>query len=160
MRSPAVLMVIAVMIFFAGIVASGPLLNKVIHQERKPVRGYLDMIDLSAEQKRRVEEIRKGFLPKVEHIRQELRGKRLELNDLIFASQPDMKVIDDKTMEIADLQAKLEKEVINHIIQEKEILTFDQQRQFHEIIRKEFEKGGLGIHGEQGRENNGRREGE
>lgn len=148
MRSPAVLMLIAVMIFVSGIVASGPLLNKVIHQERKPVRGYLDMIDLSAEQKRKVEEIRKGFLPKVEHIRKELRGKRLELNDLIFASQPDMKVIDDKTMEIADLQAKLEKEVINHILQEKEILTLDQQRQFHEIIKKEFEKGGLGIHGE------------
>ena len=148
MRSPAVLMLIAVMIFVSGIVASGPLLNKVIHQERKPVRGYLDMIDLSAEQKRKVEEIRKGFLPKVEHIRKELRGKRLGLNDLIFASQPDMKVIDDKTMEIADLQAKLEKEVINHILQEKEILTLDQQRQFHEIIKKEFEKGGLGIHGE------------
>jgi len=49
---------------------------------------------------------------------------------------------------IADLQAKLEKEVINHILQEKEILTLDQQRQFHEIIKKEFEKGGLGIHGE------------
>jgi len=141
-------MLIAVIIFVAGIVAVRPLFNKMVHQEKKPLRGYLDMIDLNAEQKHRVEEIRKDFLPKVDYIRKELREKRLELNDLIFALKPDMKAIDDKTSEIADLQIKLEKEVINHILQEKETLTPDQQKQFHEIIDKEFTKGGLGVHGE------------
>jgi len=38
--------------------------------------------------------------------------------------------------------------VIDHILQEKEILSPDQKRQFYEIIRNEFERGGLGIHGE------------
>lgn len=148
MRSPAALMLIAVVIFIAGIAASGPLLKKIFHHERKPVRGYLDMIDLNAEQKRKVEDIRKDFLPKVGHLRKELRETRLELNDLVFASRPDLKAIDDKTSEIADLQAELEKEVISHIIQEKEILSLEQQKQFHEIIDREFKKGGLGVHGE------------
>lgn len=148
MRSPAVLMLIAAMIFVAGIVTSRPLLHKTILEEKKQVKGYLDMIDLNDEQKRRVEVIRKDFLPKVENIRKDLRGKRLELNDLIFASKPDMQAIDNKTRKVVGLQAELEKEVIDHILQEKEILTPDQQQQFHEIIKKEFEKGGLGIHGE------------
>jgi Spy/CpxP family protein refolding chaperone len=59
-----------------------------------------------------------------------------------------MKAIEDTSREISDLQMKLEREVIDHILQEKEILTPEQQRYFYEIIKKEFEKGGLGVHGE------------
>ncbi|MBI5635282.1 MAG: periplasmic heavy metal sensor [Nitrospirae bacterium] len=151
MRSPALLLLAAVMIFIAGIVTSGPLLNKTIYQKRNPVRGYLDMIDLNTDQKRKVEAIRQDFLPKADLIRKDLRRKRIVLNDLIFASNPDMKAITETTGEISYLQSLLEKEVINHILQEKEILTPAQQKQFQEIIRKEFEKGGLGIHGERGR---------
>jgi Spy/CpxP family protein refolding chaperone len=148
MRSPAVLLLIAVIIFIAGIVASGPLLNNMFLQGEKPVRGYLDMIDLTDEQKQKVEEIRKDFLPKVTYMRQELRGKRLQLNDLIFASKPDLKAIDDKTREIAGLQSEVEKKVVDHILQEKELLNPEQRRQFYEIIKKEFGKGGLGVHDE------------
>jgi Spy/CpxP family protein refolding chaperone len=148
MKSAAALLLITAVIIAAGAIVSRPLLHKTAPQEKKSVKGYLDMIDLNAEQKLKVEAIRKDFLPEVDHIRQELREKRLQLNDLIFASKPDMVAIDDKARQIADLQAKLEKEVINHILQEKEILTPDQQEQLHEIIKEEFEKGGLGIHGE------------
>lgn len=114
----------------------------------KPIRGYLDLIQLSDEQKQKADEIRKNFLPKVERIRWELRQKRLYLNDLIFAPNPDMRAIDNISWDISDLQAKLEREVIDHILQEKEILTSEQRKQFYGIIRKEFEKGGLGVHGE------------
>jgi hypothetical protein len=37
---------------------------------QKPIRGYLDLIALTNEQKRQVEDIRRDFLPKVEGIRQ------------------------------------------------------------------------------------------
>ncbi len=115
----------------------------------KPIRGYLDLIALTKEQKQQVEEIRKDFLPKVEGIRQALRQKRLQLNDLLFTEKPDMKSISEKSGEISALQAKLEREVIDHILQEKEILSPEQKRQFYDVIRTEFEKGGLGVHGEQ-----------
>jgi Spy/CpxP family protein refolding chaperone len=114
----------------------------------KPVKGYLDLIELNQEQRKKVEEIRKDFLPRVERIRWELRQKRLYLNDLIFAPNPDMKAVENITLDISNLQAKLEREVINHILQEKEILTPEQKKQFCEIIKEEFEKGGLGVHGE------------
>lgn len=145
-----------IVVLIVLIIAAGLFLDNMLGVRDKPVRGYLDLIQLSNEQKQKVEEIRKEFLPKVEKVRKELRQKRLQLNDLLFASKPDMKAIDDKTGEIADLQTKLEKEVINHILQEKEILTLDQQKQFHEIIEKEFKKGSLGIHGETSVTSNGR----
>jgi hypothetical protein len=119
-----------------------------IHQ--KPIRGYLDLIALTKEQKRRVEDIRQDFLPKVEGIRQSLRQKRLQLNDLLFTEAPEMKMIAEKSNEISALQAMLEREVIDHILQEKELLSPEQKREFYGVIRNEFEKGGLGVHGERG----------
>jgi len=115
---------------------------------QKPIRGYLDLIALTNEQKRQVENIRRDFLPKVAGIRQSLRGSRLQLNDLLFAETPDMKTIAEKSNEISALQAKLEQEVIDHILQEKNLLTQEQKKEFYQVIRNEFEKGGLGVHGE------------
>jgi len=151
---------LALLLAVVALLSVGLLVNNLLIAKPKPVRGYLDMVSLSDEQKQKVEKIRQEFLPKVARIRQELRGKRLQLNDMIFSSNPDMKTIEDKTREIASLQTDLEKEVVNHILQEKEILTPEQKRQFYEIIKNEFQKGGLGVHGEQDRENNERRKGE
>ena len=117
---------------------------------RKPIRGYLDLIELTGDQKQKVEEIRKGFLPEVAGVRQALRQKRLELSDLLFAEHPAMQAIEAKSMEIASLQAELERKVIAHILEEKELLSTEQKRHFYEVIRTEFERGGLGVHGERG----------
>jgi Spy/CpxP family protein refolding chaperone len=120
---------------------------------QKPIRGYLDLIALTNEQKRQVEDIRRDFLPKVEGIRQSLRDNRLQLNELLFAEVPDLKTIAKKSNEISALQAKLEREVIDHILQEKELLSPEQKREFYQVIRNEFVKGGLGVHGERGATN-------
>jgi Spy/CpxP family protein refolding chaperone len=115
---------------------------------RKLIRGYLDLIDLTDEQKKQVEEIRKSFLPDVAGVRQSLREKRLELSELLFADAPDMLAIEAKSVEISTLQRNLERKVIDHILEEKGLLSPQQKKRFHEVIRREFEGGGLGVHGE------------
>jgi Spy/CpxP family protein refolding chaperone len=115
---------------------------------RRPIRGYLDLIELTEDQKQQVEDIRKGFLPEVAGVRQSLRQKRLELSDLLFAEDPDMRAIKAKSMEISNLQRELETKVIDHILEEKELLSPEQKKAFHAVIRSEFERGGLGVHGE------------
>ena len=122
---------------------------------QKPIRGYLDLIALTDKQKQQVEDIRRDFLPKVEGIRQSLRQKRLQLNDLLFAEPSDLKAITGKSNEISTLQAELEREVIDHILQEKNLLSPVQKREFYRVIRNEFERGGLGVHGERGNAKNG-----
>ncbi len=122
--------------------------NRVRLSRRKPIRGYLDLIVLTADQKQQVEEIRRSFLPEVAGVRQSLREKRLELSELLFAESPDMQAIEAKSLEISNLQRDLEKKVIGHILEEKDLLSPDQKKRFHEVIRSEFEGGGLGVHGE------------
>lgn len=112
-----------------------------------PVKGYLDLIpDLTTEQKEMVREIRRTFLPKVAQIRENLRRERAELARLLFADPPDMNRIHAIARQILLHQSALENEVIEHIIEEKEILSPAQQSKFHEIIVEQFSAGGLGVH--------------
>ncbi|MFH1147553.1 MAG: Spy/CpxP family protein refolding chaperone [Pseudomonadota bacterium] len=113
---------------------------------KKEIRGYLDLIDLTADQREKVEEIRRTFLPRVAGIRQELRNRRMELSDLLFESPLDRNKINAVVKEVSRLQLALEQEVIEHIIEENGLLTPDQQREFYKVIIKQFSSGGLGVH--------------
>ena len=136
------------LVLLSAIVIIQLVVRLIARIRQKPIRGYLDLITLTDEQKRQVEDIRRDFLPKVEGIRQSLRQKRLQLNDLLFAESPDLNKIEEASNAISALQAKLERKVIDHILQEKELLNPEQKREFYQVIRNEFEKGGLGVHGE------------
>ncbi len=137
------------LLVFLSLIVIILLSSRFIGVRRKSIRGYLDFIKLNEVQKQQVEVIRRDFLPRVAGIRQALRQRRLELNDLLFAESPDMQAIEIKSRDISKLQTQLEREVIDHILQEKELLSAEQKRQFYDVIRAEFEKGGLGVHGEQ-----------
>jgi len=115
---------------------------------RQPtIQGYLDLIpDLSEEQRRQVQEIRRVFLPKVATIRQNLYLKRAELADLLFTESPDRRQIFEVADEILHHQSELEHEVIDHILEERQILTPAQERRFYTIIVDQFGSGGLGVH--------------
>lgn len=116
------------------------------------IRGYLDLIpDLSPAQRESVREIRVIFLPRVAKIRERLRLKRAELASLLFEEQPDRSKIDTVARQILLHQSDLENEVIDHILQEKELLTPPQRRKFYEIIVEQFSSGGLGVHDVKGR---------
>jgi len=47
---------------------------------------------------------------------------------------------------ILECQSELELEVIEHILEEKELLNPEQQRSFYDIILQQFAQGGLGVH--------------
>jgi hypothetical protein len=116
------------------------------------IQGYLDLIpDLNETQRRQVREIREVFLPKVAEIRKDLYLKRSELADLLFEEPIDPENIDELARNILESQAKLENEVIEHILEEKEILSPLQKRRFYEIIVEQFSSGGLGVHDVKGR---------
>ena len=119
---------------------------------RLNIQGYLDPIpDLSEEQRRQVQEIRRVFLPKVAKIRQQLYLKRAELADLLFTESPDRQKIFAVADEILHHQSELEREVIDHILEERQILTPAQERRFYTIIVDQFGSGGLGVHDVKGR---------
>ena len=116
------------------------------------IKGYLDLIpDLTEVQRNRLEEIRGVFLPKVSSIRKKLYIKRSELADLLFAEPFDRPKLDNTAKEILRYQSELENEVVEHILEEKELLSPTQKRKFYEIIVEQFSHGGLGVHDVKGR---------
>jgi Spy/CpxP family protein refolding chaperone len=116
------------------------------------IKGYLDLIpDLSLDQRNRLQEIRSVFSPKVSDIRKKLYIKRSELADLLFAEPFDRPKLDNTAKEILRHQSELENEVIEHILEEKELLSPTQKRKFYEIIIEQFSHGGLGVHDVKGR---------
>ncbi len=136
--------------FFSGISLIGLYLYLAKRTNPSPerIRGYLDLIpSLTVGQKEKLEEIRKIFLPKVGQIREDLRSKRRVLADLLFSDVIDRQAIAQKMEEITALQIKLEEEVIDHILEEKMLLTPEQRTQFYQIIIDQFRSGGLGVHG-------------
>jgi len=111
------------------------------------IRGYLDLIpDLTEEQRAKVQEIRKVFLPKVAELRQNMRSKRAELAEQLFKAPADRLKIHAVADQILKYQSELEREVIEHILQEKEILSDSQRRKFYDIIVGQFASGGVGVH--------------
>jgi Spy/CpxP family protein refolding chaperone len=116
------------------------------------IQGYLDLIpDLADEQRTQVQEIRRVFLPRVARIRQDLYLKRAELADLLFAEPPDRERIFKVADQVLHSQSELEHEVIDHILEERQILTPAQERRFYAIIVEQFGSGGLGVHDVKGR---------
>jgi hypothetical protein len=113
----------------------------------KNIKGYLDLIpDLTGEQRRRVQEIRSRFLPHVEKIRQELCMKRVSLARALFSEPTDKERVHLIAQSILECQSELELEVIEHILEEKTLLSREQQRKFYDIILEQFAQGGLGVH--------------
>jgi hypothetical protein len=95
----------------------------------------LDLIpDLSREQRVVVQEIRQTFLPKVHGIRENLRRERVELAKLLFSEPTDRNGICEVAKQVLEHQSELEREVIEHILEEKELLTPSQKKKFYEII--------------------------
>ncbi|MDP3030098.1 MAG: Spy/CpxP family protein refolding chaperone [Deltaproteobacteria bacterium] len=136
--------------FFAGICSVGLYLYLAKRATPSPqrMRGYLDLIpSLTEDQKKKLEGIREVFLPKVAQIRKDLRSKRRILAELLFSDAMDKQAITQKMEKITALQIRLEEEVIDHILEEKMLLTPEQQGQFYQIIIDQFRSGGLGVHG-------------
>ena len=116
------------------------------------IKGYLDLIpDLSQKQQERVQEIRQTFLPRVHGIRQNLRRERAGLARRLFSEPTDRDEIYEVAKQIVDHQSELEREVIEHILEEQELLTPSQKEKFYEIIVEQFASGGLGVHDLRGR---------
>jgi len=139
--------------FFAALLLAAAVLYGLYAYSRQnrtdasKIKGYLDLIpDLSEEQRETVQEIRQTFLPKVHGIRENLRRERAELAKLLFSEPTDRNGIDEVAKQVLEHQSELEREVIKHILEEKELLTPSQKKKFYEIIMMQFSSGGLGVH--------------
>jgi Spy/CpxP family protein refolding chaperone len=93
-------------------------------------------LSLSDSQKQKMETLRKAFEERTIEIRENLLAKRNELVKLLSEPQPDSTKIESLVKEIGTAQTELEKEVVNHLLHKKEMLTPEQQRKFLDLLKE------------------------
>ncbi|MBE0460677.1 MAG: periplasmic heavy metal sensor [Candidatus Aminicenantes bacterium] len=101
-----------------------------------PMSAFCKKLGLSREQIREMESLREVLEPKIEEIKKELKEKRVLLINHLKESEPDREKINIELSEIESLQTDLQKIVIGHMLQEKKILSPEQQEIFFSIILK------------------------
>ena len=117
MRKKIVIILVAV--FAAGVV-SGLFIPRLLKKETlrpSPVDFVSRYLSLSKSQRNKIKSLDSSFYARVEKIRTELDQKRSELSELLGESSSNDKKIRDKMSEIASLQAELQRETINHLIE-------------------------------------------
>ena len=122
--------------------------EKIRHHESGQHSCYFlhKHLSLSASQKGCMEALDKPFRSKVNQLKAELRQKRDELSTLLLEPNPIDESINAKLGEIATLQVELQKVVVAHLLEIKEILTPEQQKRFFGMIIEELSPGGMSRH--------------
>ncbi|MFH1335572.1 MAG: periplasmic heavy metal sensor [Candidatus Zixiibacteriota bacterium] len=100
-----------------------------------PGEYICQQLSLSDSQRQNVEACRKVFTEGIDLKREILNHKRNELVDLISQPVPNPEMIDSLLKEIGIAQTELEKDVVNHILHEKELLNPEQQKKFLDLIK-------------------------
>jgi len=107
------------------------------HENQHARRGFLHReLALSDAQAAQMKVLKESFQANARPIRLALRSKRERLLQFLTAPDPDCAKIDSVQSEIDSLQAELQKLVIGHLLDEKKIITPEQQSRFFSIIRE------------------------
>jgi Spy/CpxP family protein refolding chaperone len=99
-------------------------------------------LGLSEEQAAQLAVLRGKFQTNLARLRPALQGKRAELVQLVADVQPDRARIDALMAELRSLQAELQNACVQQLLDEKAILTPEQQRKFLDAIRARLLEGG------------------
>ena len=106
-------------------------------ESKHPEESYLQQqLSLTKSQAEEMKTLRDSFYLQSNKISSDLLERRTELVELLMASEPDTEKINEALSEIDSKQAELQKKVINYLLEEKEILTQEQQQKFFSIIKE------------------------
>jgi Spy/CpxP family protein refolding chaperone len=99
-------------------------------------------LDLSASQLARMDSLARTFHSKLERLGSDMHGKRGLLVDLLRQKAVDSEQIENLRKEMAGIQDEIQKEVITHIKDIKEILNHEQTDHFFNLLRTSMEREG------------------
>ncbi len=102
------------------------------HQKSGPM--MFKMLDLSEEQVAQMTDLRVEHQKKMLPIQTEIQQRVGELKLLQTEDRPNLKKIDGKIEEIADLRAELQKERVRHHLKIRDLLTDEQKKMFDSKI--------------------------
>lgn len=117
-------------------------------EEFSPVKPGLREIakglQLSDEQREKINQSTESLVKEIAKIRAKIRDHRKAMIALLTSPNPDRQAIELKRQEIASLQGNIQKLVLDKMLEDKNILTPEQQRKLFSYLR---EKAGSRIRG-------------
>lgn len=98
-------------------------------------------LGLTDEQITKIKTCRKKCIPNIEALSSKMRERREELVKELMAEVPDSLRIDQILQQVDSIQVAVQREVVKHLLLEKEIYTPDQRKKFFSIISEHFSGG-------------------
>ena len=95
-------------------------------------------LGISDEQASNLDVLEKTYKPKVEALSSMMKEKRIELVKELMKEKPDSMRIRQILREVDSLQAQMQREVVERLIEEKRILTPEQQEKFFSLVLGKF----------------------
>lgn len=98
-------------------------------------RKALDLtsLNLSPEQKQKIQEMRGQLAPKTRELRKQLNAKRMELRDMMFEANAGDDQVRAKRKEVRQLQDKVEDMQLNDFLGIRSVLTPDQRQKLTDL---------------------------
>ena len=92
-------------------------------------------LDLSKDQQARVEAGSDRFLRALDEIGDKMIGAHLEMIDLVAADPTDRQAIEAKCQEIRAVRHSMQSLVVEHLLEDKQVLTADQRTKFFALLK-------------------------
>ncbi len=99
--------------------------------------GLARYLDLDAEQQRRWREAEAGFLDRFRAASQEIHARRDRLIEAIFVPSPDRAQIEAERAAIAALQQEQQRQVIEQLLHERDLLDDRQRERLRELLLRQ-----------------------
>jgi len=103
-------------------------------------RPLYEELDLTRTQRNRFASARDSFHAFILAQGRKIKGKQLELIDLLDNPDPDRRAIDTRQKEIQALQQQMQDKVIAHLLEESGMLRPEQRQKFFALIKERIEK--------------------
>ena len=105
-------------------------------RQRKRGMGHFEKetLKLTDEQKKNKDELYEKMCADMQPLREKSRQKRLELMELLSHEAVDSYAIETKLKEISQIQSDMQRCMVEHLIEMKNVLTPEQQSKFFETM--------------------------
>ena len=101
----------------------------------KELSHLMQELQLSPSQEEKVKSSTRTLFANISDVRQQIRERRVELLDLLVLPNPDREAIETKQKEIASLQQKIQQIALNHILENKTVLSDAQQEKLFSSLK-------------------------
>jgi Spy/CpxP family protein refolding chaperone len=113
-----------------------------VHKLNERPKFAYEELDLSREQHDRLEAARNRFLGDLNKIGDRIEGRHIELIDLIAADSVTPQAIEIKFEEIHFIQSSMQRRVVEHLLEDKQILTPEQRAKFFAVLKSRIQEQG------------------